>query len=86
MLEAFSAGTGFQSVPGINENILAATTNVSRKVYAASYRLGWSSIIPFVVIGIVCVYFLNGVKDLMTEEIEATAERESDIEKTIPRA
>ena len=82
LIEALSTGTGFPGVPGINETILAAATNVSHEVYAASYRLGWSSIIPFTVIGIVCIYFLRSVKDLMTDHIEATVERRLDIKNT----
>lgn len=48
--------------------------HASQKAYAAAYRLAWASIIPFTVLAIVAVACLKGVKDLMTERVEATVE------------
>jgi hypothetical protein len=81
LLVAFSTGTGFTSIPGINPTILNAATRASQDTYAAAYRLAWSSIIPFVVLAIVSILFLKGVKELMTEHIEATVERDEEVEK-----
>lgn len=75
MLKAFASGRGFDKIPGISPSILTAATSVSREVYAKAYRLAWSSIIPFVVLAFVAVAFLKGVKDLMTEHVEATVEK-----------
>jgi hypothetical protein len=63
-------------VTGINDGILSDAMNASHHIYAAAYRLAWSSIIPFVVLALVAVGFLKGVKELMTEHVEATVERD----------
>lgn len=83
LLGAFATGTGFDMIPGINDSILAAATAASHDAYAACYRLAWSSIIPFVVLALVCIVFLKGVKELMTEHIEATVERDEHEEKNL---
>ena len=75
LLAAFSSGEGFDEVPGINANILDAASRQSHWTYARAYRLGWASIVPFVVIALVAVAFLRGVKDLMTEHVEASVEK-----------
>ncbi|KAF4630574.1 hypothetical protein G7Y89_g7563 [Cudoniella acicularis] len=81
LLTAFATGQGFAKIPGINGGILGAATDASHTVYAAAYRLAWSSIIPFVVVAMVAICFLKGVKELMTEHVEATVELE---EKALP--
>lgn len=83
LLAAFSTGTGFDAVPGINDAILGAATNASHHLYAAAYRLAWSSIIPFVVLALVAIAFMKGVKELMTEHIEATVERDEVQKKVV---
>ncbi|KAI9758940.1 MAG: hypothetical protein M4579_002680 [Chaenotheca gracillima] len=75
LMEAFSAGAGFDMVPGINDTILAAASDQSHNTYAYAYRLGWASVVPFVVLALIAVACLRGVKDLMTEHVEATVER-----------
>jgi len=74
LLAALASGTGLAQVPGLNGTIEAKTLDASHKIYAHAYRLAWASIIPFVVIALVCIFFLKGVKDLMTEKVEATVE------------
>ncbi|KAF2452872.1 major facilitator superfamily domain-containing protein [Lineolata rhizophorae] len=54
---------------------LAAVTSEYRWTYARAYRLAWDSIIPFTVIAIICCALLRGVKQFMTEKVEATVER-----------
>jgi len=81
LLAAFAAGSGFSDVQGINPTILAAATHASQETYAAAYRLAWSSIIPFVILALICIVFLKGVKELMTEHIEATVEKDEPVEK-----
>lgn len=81
LLKAFASGTGFSTIPGISPAILAAATDASHEVYASAYRLAWSSIIPFVVLAIVAIIFLKGVKELMTEHVEATVEKDEQVEK-----
>jgi hypothetical protein len=46
----------------------------SHDAYAGAYRLGWASIIPFVVLVVVAIWFLKGVEELMTEKVDATVE------------
>jgi hypothetical protein len=77
LLEAMAAGSAemIQAVPGINDKILAAATDASHWAYTHAYRLGWASVIPFVVLAIIAVACLKGVKELMTEHVEATVER-----------
>ncbi|KAI1121624.1 major facilitator superfamily domain-containing protein [Nemania abortiva] len=75
LLQAFAAGdVGSDTVTGANATIWAAVVAESRWQYAYAYRLAWSSIIPFVVLAIVAVALLKGVKELMTEKVEATVE------------
>jgi len=74
LLEALATGIGFSDVPGLNATITAKTLDASHWAYAHAYRLAWSSIIPFVVLALVAVFFLKGVKELMTEKVEATVE------------
>jgi hypothetical protein len=75
LLEAFATGVGFDAIPGASPGVLAAATNASHWAYARAYRLAWASVIPFVVVAIVAVACLKGVKELMTEKVEATVER-----------
>ncbi len=54
--------------------VLAAAADASHHAYASAYRLAWASAIPFIVLAMVAVVFLKGVKELMTENVEATVE------------
>ncbi|KAI0448671.1 major facilitator superfamily domain-containing protein [Xylaria acuta] len=75
LLQAFEAGdVGSDAVQGANTAVWAAAVKESQWQYAYAYRLAWSSIIPFVVLAIVAVALLKGVKELMTEKVEATVE------------
>jgi len=71
---ASGSPTLLAAVPGINPTILGAAFDTSHHVYAAAYRLGWASIIPFVVLALVAVICTKGVSELMTEKVEATVE------------
>jgi hypothetical protein len=77
LLKAMATGepTLINAVPGINPTILSAAVNASHWAYDHAYNLAWASIIPFVVLAIVAVACLKGVKELMTEHVEATVER-----------
>ena len=81
LLAAFASGAGFSDIPGASPAILGAATSASQETYAAAYRLAWASIIPFVVLAIVAIIFLKGVKELMTEHVEATVEKDEQVEK-----
>lgn len=75
LLQALDAGNiGSDLVEGANGTIWDAAVQESRWQYAHAYRLAWSSIIPFVILVIVAVALLKGVKELMTEKVEATVE------------
>ncbi|KAK6951517.1 hypothetical protein Daesc_006038 [Daldinia eschscholtzii] len=75
LLEALATGQIGSGVDTATPTVWNAAVEVSRWEYAHAYRLAWASVIPFVVLAIVAVALLKGVKDLMTEEVEATVER-----------
>ena len=85
LLTAFATGSAsaIAAVNGINAGIIATVTNTSHELYAHAFRLAYARIIPFIVMGIVCVVFLKGVKDLMTEHVEATVEHVHPEDKAI---
>jgi hypothetical protein len=62
-------------VKGATEGVWIAAVQESRAQYAQAYRLAWASIIPFVVLATVAVVCMRGVRELMTEKVEATVER-----------
>ncbi|OTA52457.1 MFS general substrate transporter [Hypoxylon sp. EC38] len=74
LLEALDAGQIGSGVDSATPGAWAAAVDASRWEYAHAYRLAWLSVIPFVVLAIVAVALLKGVKDLMTEKVEATVE------------
>ncbi|KAI1407673.1 MFS general substrate transporter [Hypoxylon sp. FL1857] len=74
LLKALDAGQIGSGVDAATPAVWAAAVDASRWEYAHAYRLAWSSVIPFVVLAIVAVALLKGVKDLMTEKVEATVE------------
>jgi len=86
LLTAFKSGstTAIKAVPGINAAIISVATSTSHDVYAHAYRMAYASIIPFVVLAFVCSLCLRGVKELMTEHVEATVEHVQHEEKAIP--
>lgn len=73
LLAALAAGTQ-DGVKGATEEVWSAAMDASHDEYAHAFRLAWSSIIPFVVIAIVAIWFMKGVRELMTEKVEATVE------------
>ncbi|KAI1499562.1 major facilitator superfamily domain-containing protein [Biscogniauxia marginata] len=82
LLEALDAGKDGSGVDGSNTAIWLAAVEASRWEYTYAYRLAWSSVIPFVVLAIIAVALLKGVKDLMTEKVEATVEH---VERTLDK-
>lgn len=70
-----------QSVPGATPVIMDAAWHASYWSYTRAYRLGFWSVVPFVALATVSVACMKGVKELMTERVEATVERESDVEE-----
>ncbi|RYP54597.1 hypothetical protein DL768_000657 [Monosporascus sp. mg162] len=90
LLEALGSGGdggggGAGDVPGLTPAAWEAALAASRSEYARAYRLAWASVVPFVVLAIIAVALLKGVKDLMTEKVEATVEHvagESEAAKT----
>lgn len=76
LLTTLAAG-GASGVDGATAAVWSAAQNESRLQYAKAYQLAWASVIPFVVLAIVAVAFLRGVKELMTEKVEATVEHVS---------
>lgn len=73
LLAALAAGL-HEGVEGATDEVWSAAIAASREEYAHAYRLAWSSIIPFVVMAIVAIWFMKGVRELMTEKVEATVE------------
>jgi hypothetical protein len=64
-------------IEGLTGEILGKVMETSHEMYAAAYRLAWASVVPFVVLALIAVCFIKGVKELMTEHVEATVEHES---------
>lgn len=83
LIGAIAAGSGFDTVPGLNEHILDAALSESYRLYANAYSLAWASIIPFVVLAMVAIFFMKGVKELMTDYIPATVERSTGKEQDV---
>lgn len=81
LLTAMESGEGLTEVPGISDPILGAAMTASQRVYARAFNLAWASVIPFVVLAIVAVLLMKGVKELMTEKVEATVENVKENEK-----
>ena len=83
LLTALDSGSPnlMDAVPGINETMLAAAVHERRWVYAKAYNLAWWSIFPFAVLMTIAMCFLKGVKELMTEKVEATVENVKKKEK-----
>ena len=71
-----------EPIPGSTPEIMAKAVQASHWSYARAYRLGWASAIPFVVLAIAAVAGLRGVKNLMTEKVEATVEKVEEKEGT----
>ncbi|KAK0612703.1 Efflux pump FUS6 [Lasiodiplodia hormozganensis] len=95
VVAAMGEGEGATSVEALGEVVagqvgslaLESVVAEGRWVWARAYRLAWASVIPFTVIALVCVAFLQGVGELMTEHVEATVERARgvDEEKKVER-
>ena len=81
LIAALESGEGLTGVAGISDESLGAATGASQRVYARAYNLAWASVVPFVVLAIVAVLCTRGVKELMTEKVEATVERERTAER-----
>ncbi|KAK4195873.1 MFS general substrate transporter [Triangularia verruculosa] len=79
LLEALAAGEQGKEINGATPGVWAAAVGESHWQYAYAYRLAWSSIIPFTVAALVAVFFLRDVKNLMTEKVEATLEKDPTI-------
>ncbi|KAK9775830.1 putative Major facilitator superfamily (MFS) profile domain-containing protein [Seiridium cardinale] len=83
LLESLSSGQLDDSIVGATPQVWSAALDASRWEYAHAYRLAWASIIPFVVLAIAAIAYLKGVKDLMTEKVEATVEHVKKEEKAV---
>jgi len=85
LMAAMASGSpaALDAVPGISPTILDVAFDTSHNVYAAAYRLGWASIIPFVVLALVAVVCTKGVSELMTEKVEATVEHVPLVEEKV---
>ncbi|KAF2269044.1 MFS general substrate transporter [Lojkania enalia] len=82
LLAAMKSGE-VTSVPGASPEVLAAAWDASHWSYARAYRLGWWSVVPFVVLATISVACMRGVKELMTEKVEATVEHVKEEGKTV---
>ena len=80
LLEAMGTGKGLMAIPGITPDVLGAASKASEWAYAHAYNLAWWSILPFVVIALIAEGCLKGVKELMTERVEATVENVDEVD------
>ncbi|KAF2711088.1 MFS general substrate transporter [Pleomassaria siparia CBS 279.74] len=76
LLTAMASGKAVAGANGVTPEILAVTWDASHWSYARAYRLGWWSVVPFVLLATVAVACMRGVSELMTEKVDATVERE----------
>lgn len=76
LVKALQRGIPLSTIPGVTPEISARLVDVSHWEYAGAYNMAWASIIPFVVLAIVATWFLKGVKQLMTEKVESTVEKD----------
>ncbi|KAL6242222.1 hypothetical protein RBB50_010770 [Rhinocladiella similis] len=76
--EALLARVLSQALPSTTLPIIRAARTTGQAVYARGFQLAWSSIVPMAVISIVCCSFLQGVRRLMTEKVEAPLEKEQE--------
>lgn len=74
-MQSKSAAVALKSVPGVTPAIVAAATREGYWVYARGYRIAWWSIVPLVVLAMLCLFFMRNVREQMTETVEATVER-----------
>jgi hypothetical protein len=74
LLKAMAAG---KTLPDVSPQIMKAAWDASHWSYARAYRLGWWSVVPFVILATVAVACMKGVKELMTERVEASVEKEA---------
>ncbi|TLD27198.1 hypothetical protein PspLS_04614 [Pyricularia sp. CBS 133598] len=73
-----AVGTGrvaVEGVEGATAEVWSAAVLASREQYKIAYRRAWASVVPFVVLAIVSMWFLRGVRDLMTDKVEAPVEK-----------
>lgn len=63
-----------QAQPSIETTVIQAARSAGHAVYARGFALAWASIIPVVVIAIICCALLRGVDKLMTDRVEAPLE------------
>lgn len=68
-------------VKGATPEVMQAAWQASYWSYARAYRLGWWSVVPFVVLATVAVACLRDMKKLFTEKIDATVEHVQDDEE-----
>ncbi|PSN68178.1 MFS general substrate transporter [Corynespora cassiicola Philippines] len=80
LLAAMRGGTATtirgQGIEGATPDVMRAAWQASYWAYARAYRLGFWSVLPFVVLATVSVGCLKGIKHLMTEKVEATVEKQ----------
>ena len=75
LVDGLAAGNA-TSLAEFSPKVLGQVVAASEHVYAAAYHRAWTSIIPYVVLALVCVIRLKGVRELMTEKVEASVERD----------
>jgi hypothetical protein len=63
-----------QIIPSINTTIVNSAVDAGHGVYARAYHLAWASIVPFVVVAIICCALVTNIQELMTEKSEASME------------
>jgi len=74
LMEDFALGIPLITVPGATPAIVAAAEYASKWSYAKAYDDAWWSLLPFIVVAMICIYLLKDTKHLFTEHVEAPAE------------
>lgn len=69
LLQALSAGTSLENIPGATESVIAAAKQASNIAYSESFRIVFYCTIPFSVIMIVSSCFVPNMKDFIHYDV-----------------
>ncbi len=82
LLEALTAGTGVESIPGATDNVVAAATAALKIAYSQSFRIVFYTTIPFSVLLIISSCFIPDMKNFLhydvAKRLQGTTEGKSE--------
>lgn len=82
LLEALTAGTGVESIPGATDSVVAAATAALKIAYSQSFRIVFYTTIPFSVLLIISSCFIPDMKNFLhydvAKRLQGTTEAKSE--------